>query len=81
MKQNELANTDAIADMCEGLSSKGRQELILKLLRQQGRLSDYSNKELENCTLVDLRKGIIVGSSVCPTCHGWLGRDVDYLEY
>jgi hypothetical protein len=80
MNKKELTKIQATVDMCEELSSAGRQELIMQLLRQQKRLSNYENKDLENCTLIDLRKGIIVGSSICPTCMGWRGRDLDYLE-
>jgi hypothetical protein len=80
MNKRELAKIDAIADMCEELKPEGRQNLLLKLLRQQKRLAVSEPIDKDNCSLIDLRRGAIVGSGICPECRGWIGRAPDYLD-
>ncbi len=77
---NELPKITATVDMCEELTPKARQDLILKLLRQQKRLAENEPIDRDNCTLIDLQRGVIVGSGICPECRGWIGRAPDYLD-
>jgi hypothetical protein len=80
LKNKQKAIVDAITDSCEELTELQRAWLVFNLMRQQRRLSTYKTCEKDNCTLIDLRKGLIVGSSVCPKCFGHLGRADGYRE-
>jgi hypothetical protein len=50
--------------------------LIQKNLMQQRRKYKGKRKDYDRdmCSLIDLQKGLIVGSGICPACRGWLGR-------
>lgn len=76
MQDKEI--TKVTLDMTEEMSSEGRQDLLLKLLRQQNRLSQEEPAHTDNCSLIDLRTGKIVGSGICPKCRGWVGRAEQY---
>jgi hypothetical protein len=80
LKSKSKAKVDAITDSCEELKDSERAWLIFNLLRQQKRLSTYKPCTKENCTLIDIRKGLIVGSNICPKCFGYIGRADGYHD-
>lgn len=62
------------------LSSEERRLLIVDLLRQQKRETGDEPVARDFCTLIDLSTGIIAGSGICPICHGFMGRQDDYID-
>lgn len=58
----------------------GADELI-KLLTIQRKKYDGDKKDYDKdfCSLIDLKNGLIVGSGICPSCRGWIGR-AEYHE-
>jgi len=79
MKNKDTIKVSEFVGMAEELTPEHRTELIRELLRQQRRLSD-EKPDKENATLIDIRRGLIAGSSVCPVCEGYLGRAPDYED-
>ena len=77
MKNKDTIKVSEFVAMAEELTVDDRTELIRELLRQQRRLSD-ENPDRENATLIDIRLGLIAGSSRCPVCEGFLGRAPEY---
>jgi hypothetical protein len=53
----------------------GASEIISLLTSQRkkykGKRKDYDR---DMCSLIDIKKGLIVGSGICPSCSGWVGR-------
>jgi hypothetical protein len=81
MTKKEKAKIQATLDMWEDGTLSGRRELILGLMRQQKRLSNYQIINKDNCTLIDLEKGLIVGSGICPICTSFMGRADGYTVF
>lgn len=67
-------NNDEILAITSDLTPKQRKHLIVELLIQQRTLSDHTPIDRDDCTLIDLKNGLIVGSGICPQCRGWIGR-------
>ena len=80
LKNKSRAKVDAFVDSCEEFTDLQRAWAIFGLLHQQKKLSKYEPCEKDNCTLIDIRKGLIVGSGICVHCHGWVGRADGYAE-
>jgi len=68
-----------ILEQTKEYDSEDRRRLIVDLLRQQRHSGVKSDVAIEFCTLIDLANGVIIGSGVCPQCHGFLGRQDDYV--
>ena len=80
LKNKSRAKVDAFVDSCEEFTDLQRAWIIFGLLHQQKRLSKYEPCAKENCTLIDLRKGLIVGSGICVKCGYFMGRADNYID-
>jgi hypothetical protein len=80
MNKKQKAQNNAIIDMSEELTCEQRQDVILNLLRQQKRYGENEPADVDNCTLIDLKKGVIAGSGICPVCNYWVARGDDYVD-
>lgn len=53
----------------------GASELVILLTKQRKKYKGKrKNYDRNSCSLIDLKKGLIVGSGICGHCHGWVGR-------
>jgi hypothetical protein len=81
LKRKSQIKVSALIEQSVSFTDLERAWLILNLHIQQKQLSKYQPCEIENCTLMDIRKGLIVGSGKCPHCHGFIGRADKYTTY
>jgi len=64
-----------ISQICADLKQNERRLLITKLLMQQHEQHGDNHCICKHGTLICLKHGIVKGSEICPSCHGWIGRD------
>lgn len=69
----------------EELPNKAQEKLIFELMLSRKRFLELHPQYSATCdrddtTLIDLKNMRIVGSGICPHCHGWIGRNDDYLN-
>lgn len=53
-----------------------RLDMMSQRKKYRGKIKNY---EREQCSLIDVKRGLIVGSGICPHCNGWMGR-AEYHE-
>jgi len=58
-------------------ASRIQKNLMQQRRKYKGKRKDYDR---DMCSLIDLQKGLIVGSGICGHCHGFMGRAEMYED-
>lgn len=62
------------------LTTDDRAKHFLRTMTSQRKHGREITPSRDQCTLVDMKNARMVGSGICPKCHGWLGRSPDYVD-